>query len=500
MLKVKRPAAYARGAVLSSELARTSVRGGLVTLVSQAVKMAAQFAALIMLARLIAPADFGLIAMVLPLFKLAEILQDGGLSAAAVQCETLSESQISALFWLNAIIGSVLALALFAASPLFARFYGHDELISVTAALAAVVFVGGLSNQHIALLQRQMRLAELSVLEAFALLAGLTVGVTAAWFQWGYWSLVAMQATSAILTSILLWFVSGWRPSSPRFDRQVLTMMKFGAHLTAARLVEWVMRSLDQILLGRYWGDATLGFYTRAQAILIMPLGQVIWMLTRIVVPALSRLNNEPVLYRRYFKRSLSLVATITIPVVVFSVVEAESIITLVLGDRWRPAIPIFIAMAPAGLVCAYGVVPYWLFASRGGMERQLKITLAQFPVIVLGVVLGVSHGAVGVALGLSLSLALAQTYAAFYSIQGTTILARDLLASLLPATLASMIGAGAIYVMHRAVGPLAGTASPLNLGLNLAVFTLAFIPAYLSTSEGRANIRSVWLRTARAE
>ncbi len=482
------------GRVKKGSLSSLSLSGGAATLAAQLIKMLAQLGALIALARLLTPSDFGLIAMVAPIFRLVEIIQDGGLSAATIQRPDLSQHQISTMFWFNALIGGLLAGAMLFVAPVLARFYGNAAIVEVTYALALVLFIGSLGQQHSALMQRHMRLGLLSLIEAASMMLGVLAAICAAYLGWRYWSLVVMQATAVSLTTIGFWAVTKWRPGPPVWSREVFSMLTFGSQLTVARLLGWASRSADQIILGRFWGEQALGYYSRSQAILIVPLSQIIWPLTRVGIPALSRLQHDLESHKRYFKRSLGLIVSVTMPGVVFSALAAPELIPLLLGDRWSEVVPIFVALAPAAFIYTLSPVSYWIFASLGRMDRHLRLSMVQAPLIVAGVAAGAPFGAVGVAAGFSLGSVLAQAFSVFFATRRSHIRLRDVGEALFPASLASALAGAAVLLLRSQLNSFLDTSNHLLLLLfEGAVFTVAFVAAYFATSGGRENVSRVW-------
>ena len=195
----------------ATALKRQSAVGAAVTMGSQGTKFVLQFGSQVVLARLLLPTDFGLLAMVGPLVAAALLLTDLGLSAATVQRPTINQVELSSLFWLNVLIGCGLAGVAVAAAPLAAIFYATPAVTPVMMTMAAALLLSSLSAQHIALLNRRMRFGAIAMIEVGALIAGVIVGVGGALWGLGYWSLVAMQVTNGAATLILACVFSRWR-------------------------------------------------------------------------------------------------------------------------------------------------------------------------------------------------------------------------------------------------------------------------------------------------
>ncbi|HRS95024.1 MAG TPA: oligosaccharide flippase family protein, partial [Candidatus Latescibacteria bacterium] len=181
------PATLFESAGLTENLAQKSVRGGVTTMTSQAIKFVLGTAGTVVLARLLTPADYGLVGMVTVVINFAAMFKDAGLSLATVQRDRITREQISTLFWINVLISAVLGLCVLASAPLISWFYGKPELTAVTVALSFSFIISGLTIQHQALLQRHMRFGALATMQIMAQVLYLIVTIGLAWMGWRYW-------------------------------------------------------------------------------------------------------------------------------------------------------------------------------------------------------------------------------------------------------------------------------------------------------------------------
>jgi PST family polysaccharide transporter len=200
---------------LIEDIGRRSRRGGAILLAAQAIRVLGQVATLVVLARLLPPSAFGLLAMVASLGAILDLVKEFGLSAATIQKPGISHAQVSALFWINAAAGALLGAGLVLVAPLLAQFYGQPDLEAVTEWLALGFVLSGLTVQHWALLRRQMRFGAIAGLETAADLASFAVAIALAMTGKGYWALVAQRLVSPALLLAGSWMVCRWRPARP---------------------------------------------------------------------------------------------------------------------------------------------------------------------------------------------------------------------------------------------------------------------------------------------
>lgn len=392
---------------LLTNLKRRTVSSGVVTAVAQAFQFVLNLLSIVVLARLLIPADFGLVAMVATIMGFLRIFNDAGLSTATVQRDEITHAQVSNLFWTNVAVGGLVSLALALSAPAIAWFYREPRLISVTLALSVVFLISASTVQHLALLKRQMRFKKIAVIQVGAAAGGTLFGIGMAWRHYGYWSLVGMQLTSALIAFLLTWFMSSWRPQLFARHSGTRSLLNFGANLTASSFIWSFARGTDGLLIGRLYGSESLGVYSRAYALLIRPVEQFMSPLEAVLVPTLSRLVAQPDRYRRIFLRVFEAVALTSFLFTGLLLALAEPITLVVLGSKWAAAAPIFAAFTLVALITPVGAVTGWLLTSQGRGEDFLRLSLIGSVVAILSFAAGLPFGPVGVALAYSASCVL---------------------------------------------------------------------------------------------
>lgn len=393
--------------VSPAALGPAAARGALATLAGQGCKLLLQAGGLVVLARLLTPGDYGLLAMVAAVIGVGEVLRDFGLSSAAVQAPSLSPQQRSNLFWINAAIGLGLALAVWAAAPAIAAFYAQPALIPIARALAATFLFSGLATQYRAQLNRDLRFGRLAGVEVGAQAAGLACGVALAVEGHGHWALVGQQLGQAAAVLALLVAATGWRPGLPRRGAGMGAFLRFGGNLMGTQLIAYASRNLDALIIGQRFGAEILGVYNRASQLLLLPLSQISAPAGAIALPVLSRLNRDPGRYARFLLHGQAVLLHGLLAIFAFAGAQAEPLIVLVLGPPWAAAAPLFQILACAGVFQAAAAASYWVFLSKGLTGSNLRFTLGSRLLLVAGISLGSRWGVEGVALAYSAGSAL---------------------------------------------------------------------------------------------
>lgn len=436
----------------AGQLKRLSAMGAAWTLAGQGAKFVLQFGSQVALARLLLPADFGLLAMVGPLVTAALLLTDLGLSAATVQSPNVNQSDLSSLFWLNVLIGGSLAVLTVLLSPLAALLYRTPAVQPIMASLAVALLLSSLAAQHLAILNRRMRFGAIAMIEVGALVAGVVAGLAGAWSGLGYWSLVAMQIVNGMATLALAWGFSRWRPSRPGIAREAMHLLRFGGTVTGYNLLGYLITNLDNILIGARFGAGPLGIYDRAYKLMFQPLWQMTAPAARVAVPLLSRLNEDEEEYRRSYLALLGGILSLTTPGTLCAIVFAGPIIEVLLGARWAASAPIFAWLGVAALTLQLRQAASWLFVSQGRAAEQLKWGGIGSMAIVLGYLVGIFWGAKGVAVSAAISSGLVQIPVMWWAVTRCgPVRRRDALRLLAPLVVATAItGAALALLAHR--------------------------------------------------
>jgi O-antigen/teichoic acid export membrane protein len=405
---------------LKENLKGRSVRGGAVTITAQAIKFVLRMGSTVVLARLLSPEDYGLIGMATVIVGFVQLFKDLGLSAATVQKAEINHQQVSTLFWINLVVSWIIALVVVGLAPVVAWFYNEPRLSGITLALAINFVFGGLTVQHQALLQRQMRFTSLAKIDIVSMLVGVIAAIAAAWYGLGYWALVVMQIATVITNAIAVWLICSWRPGFVSKDSAIKSMLAFGGNLTGFRLVNYFSRNLDNLLIGRYWGSQQLGLYAKAYQLVLLPIEQINSPVNSVALPTLSSLQSEPEKYRKYYYKAILLITTLGMPIVGFMFASADKVILLMLGKEWLGVVPIFQFLMPAAFIGTFNVAAGWVYQSLGRTDRQFRIGMVMATTDILLFSLGLRWGAIGVAAAYGLSRPFLMVISIIYCYRGT--------------------------------------------------------------------------------
>lgn len=390
-----------------SSLARAAARGSVVTLVAQGCRLVTQFASIAILARLLDSVDYGYFAMVLALVGIAELLRDFGLSAAAVQSRELTQAQHSNLFWLNTLTGLAASVVVVAVAPLVSLLYGQPALTHIAQVLAPVFLLNGMATQFRARLNRSLRFVALSVSDVVPQVVAFAVAVMLALRWRSYWALVGQQVVVAVLGLLLSAVLARWRPSMPRRGVGLGPQLRFGSNLFLTNVMSYGVNNSQVVMMGAVWGAVVVGFFSRAYQLVVLPLTQLVSPLTKVALPILSRVSDDPPRYASIVRRAQLLGLYGTAPFFLFCCGTATPLLHVALGRTWAPSIPIFTVLALGAAFRAMSQLAFWLFLSSGSTGAQRRLNAWAYPCLVGLMAAGLPWQGIGVAIGHTVGYAL---------------------------------------------------------------------------------------------
>lgn len=442
-----------RGEHSPIDLKAKTLRGGLARLCAQGVNFLLRGGSFVVLSRLLSPRDFGLVGMVTAVIGVLTWFRDFGLSSAAVQHATVTEEQISTLFWINIALGVLLGLIAAAMAPAIAAFYHEPRLLGVTAILAAGFIFNAAGVQHSVLLQRQMRFTALSVISIISAIIGTSIGIGGAIAGYGYWALVAMTLTSTLTATIGFWLTTGWVPGMPHRRAGIRSMVHFGGTLTLNGLVAYFAYNADKIMIGRFWGANPIGIYVRGYQLINIPTDNLNAAIGEVAFSALSRLRHDHIRLKNYFLKAFPVLLGLTLPITIACALFADDVVFVLLGPRWKDTAAIVRLLAPT--IAIFGIInPLgWLIYSLGLVKRSLRIALVFAPIMITGCLMGLPYGPNGVAFAYSAVMIFWVVPHILWCVHGTSISPRDILLAVSRPLAAGIFAGGLAFGVHLICG-----------------------------------------------
>jgi O-antigen/teichoic acid export membrane protein len=352
-----------------------------------------QVAAFLVLARFIAPAEFGLIGMVVAVLGFVTILGEAGVGAALVQAPAVPERTVHSIFWITTLLGAAVAVMVAASASAVAAMYAEPAVIAVVRAAAATVLLTSVAVVPAALLQRELRVGAIGAVELVATAAGCGVAIALAVAGFGIWSLVAQLVMTSAVSAAGMCAALRWHPRFVLDLRATRALLRFAVRVASFNICNYLVRNTDDVLVGRFFGAGSLGLYGRAYALLMLPVNAVAAVFGRVMLPLLARLAHEDDSFRRAYLTGIQGVAFCAFPALMGLFVVADDFVTTSLGPDWSGLTPFIRVFALLGITQSVAGTTSWVFQSRGRSDLMLRWSIATAPILIGSFVVGVALG-----------------------------------------------------------------------------------------------------------
>jgi O-antigen/teichoic acid export membrane protein len=355
---------------------------------SSLISILIQMIQIAILARFLSPDDFGLMALALVLIGLAQALSDGGISNAIIQNQDMKPSEYHSLYWFNIGLGCLVCALLNMFAMPIAMIFGRAELQDIIHVISVIFIIQSFGQQYRMVLQKHFEFNRLAMITIISKVIVFGVAVTLAMNNFGVYALVYAAIIDATIISVLL-LLSGLKYHKPVLYfswKNIQKYLSFGAYQTGERFINLLAGQSDKILIGYFLGASALGFYTLAWQLIIFPVQKINPILTQVMFPIYSKLQNQKDLMGQYFIKTIEILSCLTIPFFVFVGVFATPIVDLVYGDGWNLSAQIIPWLAAIGFIKVILNPIGSLFVALGRVDVTFKMNFIW--AIVIGVIL----------------------------------------------------------------------------------------------------------------
>jgi O-antigen/teichoic acid export membrane protein len=427
------------------------------------------------LARVLMPSDFGLIAMVVVFSNFVAILSDFGLTSAIVQKKEISDEALSSTFWISVGLGALLTIALAASAPLIAAFYSEPRLTALVVFLSATFFIASFGYVQNALLQKSMNFKALAVIGICSVGISGSVSIFLAFSGYGVWSLAWNTVLSTSIAVVFTWIYVRWVPHFLLGLQGVKGLLRFGANLTGFNFLAYFARNLDNLLIGRFLGPTSLGFYNLAYNLLLFQLASVTDVVGRVMFPAFSIIQHDKQLVREAYVTANRYIAALAFPLMMWMLVTAPQLIRVVYGPKWISAIPLVQILALTAAAQSILAPTGWILLSQGRTDVLFKLGIFMTVTACISFVVGLHWGVLGVAIAYTIA-----TYFSAYpylaiSFRLIDLKVKDFLAKLPSIVLATLIFGVIAFLVRISLERLDVTQDAIILAIVTAASLLSY-------------------------
>ncbi|WP_367390555.1 lipopolysaccharide biosynthesis protein [Lewinella sp. LCG006] len=410
------------------------------SVVDQLVQQVLGFLINIVLLRLLVPGDFGQIIMITAFLGVVGLLKDPGLSSAFVQQKSVDKNYANSIFWLLVLINIILFLFLLLMTEPIVHFYQSDsDFANVYFLLIVSFFISSFSIFPQAQLVKKIDFKVLFYAKILSQIIGGGIAIYSAWKGYGVYSIVMKGLIAEIVMVSFLWLTIPWMPSFS-WSKSTLTQIRnYSLPLLGDSLLNYVVRNVDDVMVGKIWGQASLGIYNRAYSIMLLPVRKLAGVAARLLFPLLSSLQDNDEETRRIFLLNVQVIALIAFPLMSFLGMETEGIVFVVLGKQWLEMVPILRILAFLGAIQSIGTLVGTIYTARGGTRLQFRVGIVVKSFLILIILIGVHQGIEKLTLFYALGSFIAFFLEYYYAGQLIQLTLSNLLSKLAPFLVASL-------------------------------------------------------------
>ncbi|AMM51663.1 hypothetical protein TH61_11410 [Rufibacter sp. DG15C] len=433
---------------MHKELKNKAVSGFIWTLFEKLGFYLINFIISIILARILGPKEFGLVAMILVFMSLLMPFMEAGLNKALIRKTNAINTDFSTVFWWNITLSLLLYLILYLAAPIIAKYYNETRLIAIVRVYSLNLILIALNSVQNARLVKELNFKVLTIRTTVSSILAGSLAIYLAWTGWTYWSLVIRDLFSTFLSIILLWVSSGWRPKLEFSKKSFNELFGFGSKLLITEVIDTFFNNIYPLIIGKFFSVTSLGFYNRAKSFTDIPQSLFTLASARVTYPLFAKLQNENKTLILAYKKILKLIGFVYFPILMIIMGLSEPIVRIILTKEWLPVIPILRVLAFVALLYPVHSINLNILLVKGRSDLFLKLEIYKKILTVLILIVSYQWGLMGLIYGQLLSSVLAFFINTIFSNKfleyGPIKQLKDLAPSLLHSIL---IGLGLIYI-----------------------------------------------------
>ncbi|MEJ6981367.1 lipopolysaccharide biosynthesis protein [Pedobacter sp. P351] len=408
------------------------------------------FCITIVLARILDPAEFGIIAMFAVFISIGNSLMDSGLTSSLIRTNDANQRDYSTIFFFN-LIGSVfLYFILFLLAPYLSLFYKQEILTNIIRVYGLTLILNAFFTIQNTRLSKEMDFKAQTIIIIPSVLGGGLLGIILAKMGYGVWSLVWMSLLNSLLSTLMHWTYSGWRPDWV-FDKESFKKhFFFGYKMTLSGLLDTIYQNIYIIIIGKFYSATLLGYYSRANSISQLSISNISAALNKVTYPMFASISNDDKKLKGIYKKILQQVLFWNAPALIFLGVIAEPLFRFLLTEKWLPAVPYFQILCFAGIMYPLHAYNLNILKVKGRSDLFLKLEVVKKIISVIGIVIAIPFGIYGLLYFQLIFSVLGYFINSFYSgkIIGYTF--KEQLADIFPVIFLSCIIGALCYFLDR--------------------------------------------------
>ena len=474
---------------MAESLKNKTVKGVAWTSLDRFFNLGFGFVVGVILARLLSPDDYGLLAMIAVFNEIAFVFLDSGFGSALIRKPDLTEDDNTTAFFFNLLAGIVLFGIIWMIAPGVSIFYSKPILIPLLRAEGLLLIIASFKIVQNTQLRRALNFKSLMITRSTANFVGGIVGIIAALKGFGVWSLVIMHVADAVIGLVLLWIVSPWRPHGQWNKRSFRYLWNFGSKLLASSLISSIYGNIYPIIIGKFYSAADLGQYTRAQQYAAMPSGFLLGVLQQVSFPVLSSIQEDEELLANTYRRMLRFSVFIVFPIMLGMAVLARPLVISLVTDKWEQCVPYLQIICFAAMWYPVHSINLNLLEVKGRSDLFLRVEVIKKVISTIVIFVCVPFGIMGICFGALFTAVTSLIINTYYTGKLIQVGFWKQMSDMLPILLCSLV---MMLVVYLATLPIESNITKLTVGIPVGALTYLTIVWLFSLPELQEAIHIV--------
>jgi O-antigen/teichoic acid export membrane protein len=430
-------------------LVKTTMSGLFWTFSQQFSVQLVNFIVQIILARILVPAEFGLLAMITIFIAIGTSLMDSGMTSSLIRTSQPDHEDYSTVFFVNLAVSLVIYFILFVCAPLIADFYKQPVLTLIVRVYSLSFVINALVGVQTTRLTKAMKFKVQMAMQMPSVIIGGIIGIVLAYSGFGVWSLVWMNLAESVLFTAQHWIFSGWYPSFVINKKKLNYHFKFGYKLTIAGILNAVFDNAYNIIIGKFFSVSQVGFYNRAYTIQLFPVSNIAAALNKVTYPLFASIQDDDKKLKIAYKKIMQQVMFWTVPLVIFLGVLAKPLFILLFTDKWLPAVPYFQILCIVGILYPLQIYNLNILRVKGRSDLILKLNIIKRVTLILFITLSISYGMIALLIIQAVNSIFSYIYNSYYSGKFIDYTIGDQLKDIAPILLQGIF-AGVVVMLSR--------------------------------------------------
>lgn len=384
-----------------SNLKEQAISGVLWTFSQQFSVQIINFIVQIILARILLPSDFGLIAMLVVFINIGQMLMDGGMTSSLIRTEKPDQLDYSTVFLTNLLMSILVYIIVYFIAPLVASFYNQPILQNILRVYSLTFVIRAFVAVHVAKLTKEMNFKTQMKLQVPSTIIGAIVGVFMAYNGYGVWSLVGLNLVQVFIFAVQNWIYIDWKPSLVFNKRRFKYHFNFGYKLTLSGLLDTVYNDSYRIIIGKFFSPAQVGYFNQAETMRLFPVQQIGSVMGKVTYPLFSNIKDDIKLKATY-RITMRLILFVVVPIMFVLILVAKEGFELLFGEKWLPAVPYFQILAIASIIRPISSYNLNILKVKGRSDLFLRVEVIKKVLGIIAMILGLQFGILGLVISLT--------------------------------------------------------------------------------------------------